>query len=183
MRLNFKFFIEGSDQIQKQKKTKQIFIMSILFNILKSLRRNLITLFIIFSMFAKFIYTAFSVLISLVINAIALVLNSIYTGIIITFQRSRDLLYNDSFKLNCLSLLFLSILFYRFYTQFSFDIGFLSLVISFLIYFFISYFILDKFTYSENIYIRFIQKFVIYNILIFIVMFLIIYFFILNFKF
>src|ERR1700727_1990191 len=83
-------------------------------------------------------------------------------------QRSRDLICNDSSKLNLISLILVSIIMYRFIRSLSFDIGLLSLIISFLISFAISNLFLDKFTYSKFMYIRIIQRFVIY-ILIFII--------------
>lgn len=82
-------------------------------------------------------------------------------------QRSLDLIYKNFSKLNILSIIALSLIIYRFIRGLSFDIGLLSLILSFIISFAISSFVLDKFTYSENMYIRFIQRFLIY-VLIFI---------------
>ena len=82
-------------------------------------------------------------------------------------QRSRDLIYKDFSKLNILSIIALSLITYRFIRGLSFDLGLLSLILSFTISFAISIFVLDKLTYSENMYVRFIQRFLIY-VLIFI---------------
>jgi hypothetical protein len=73
--------------------------------------------------------------------------------------------------LNIISVIMLSLIFYRFISGLSFDIGLLSLIISFLISFAISNFVLDKFTYSENTYIRLIQRFLIYNFIFIMVIF------------
>lgn len=81
-------------------------------------------------------------------------------------QRSRDLIYKDFSKLNILSIIALSLIIYRFIRGLSFDIGLLSLILSFIIFFAITSFVLDKFTYSENMYIRFIQRFLIYVLII-----------------
>jgi len=54
---------------------------------------------------------------------------------------------------NIISLIVLTIIIYRFYSVISFDIGLLSLIISFLISLVLSNFVLNKFEYSKNIYI------------------------------
>ena len=98
--------------------------------------------------------------------------------ILIILQRSRDLICNDSYIFNIMSLIAVSIIIYKFIRGLSFDIGLLSLIISFVISFAISNFVLDKFKYSENKYIRFIQKFLIYNIILIVVSF--VFFYVLN---
>lgn len=55
---------------------------------------------------------------------------------------------------------------YKFYSGLKFDIGLLSLIISFLISFLLSSFVLNKFEFSNNIIIRYLQKFVFINICI-----------------
>ena len=102
----------------------------------------------------------------------------------IILQRSRDLIYNDSFNIMSFNaLIFLSFIIYGFYSELSFDIGLLSLIISFIISFVISNFILNKFKYSDNIYIRVTQRFIIYNIIFIIVIFLYYYFYFLKLSF
>ena len=86
-------------------------------------------------------------------------------------QRSKYFIFNDSPKLNIISLIVGCIFIYKFIKGLSFDIGLLSLIISFLISLGVSSFILDKFTYSEYKIIRFIQRFLIYNIIYFIIIF------------
>lgn len=92
-------------------------------------------------------------------------------NLLFILQRSRDLICNDSSKLNIISLIAVSLFIYKFIRGLSFDIGLLSLIISFVISFALSNFVLDKLTYSENKYIRFIQRFLIYNIIFIIVIF------------
>jgi hypothetical protein len=60
---------------------------------------------------------------------------------------------NSSFKFNIISFIVLTIIIYRFYSVSSFDIGLLSLIISFLISLVLTNFILNKFEFSKNIYI------------------------------
>ena len=93
----------------------------------------------------------------------------------IILQRSRDLIYNDSFNIMSFNaLIFLSFIIYGFYSELSFDIGLLSLIISFIISFVISNFILNKFIFSKNVIIRFeyfyflsFSKFIVYKYLLF----------------
>lgn len=70
---------------------------------------------------------------------------------------------NSSFKFNIISFIILTIIIYRFYLELNFDIGLLSLIISFLISLILTNFVLNKFEYSKNIYIGFIQGFLIYS--------------------
>jgi hypothetical protein len=69
---------------------------------------------------------------------------------------------------NFSALIFLILIFYNFYNGISFDIGLLSLTISFLISFALSHFILSDFKYSANIFISLFQRLIIY-LLIFII--------------
>jgi hypothetical protein len=70
---------------------------------------------------------------------------------------------NSSFKFNIISFIVITIIIYRFYLVLNFDIGLLSLIISFLISLLLTNFVLNKFEYSKNIYIGFIQRFLIYT--------------------
>ena len=70
---------------------------------------------------------------------------------------------NNSFKFNIISFIVLTIIIYRFYSVISFDIGLLSLIISFLISLVLTNLLRNKFEYSKNIYIGFIQRFLIYT--------------------
>jgi hypothetical protein len=70
---------------------------------------------------------------------------------------------NSSFKKNIISFIVLTIIIYRFISVLSFDIGLLSLIISFLISLVLTNLFLNKFEYSKNIYIGFIQRFLIYT--------------------
>ena len=56
---------------------------------------------------------------------------------------------------------------YKFYNGLKFDIGLLSLILSFIISYLLSSFVLNKFEFSNNIIIRYLQKFVFINICIF----------------
>jgi hypothetical protein len=78
-------------------------------------------------------------------------------------MKINKVIYDSSFKLNIISLIVITILIYRFYSTFSFDIGLLSLIISFLISFVLTIFVLNKFEFSKNIYIGIIQRFIIYT--------------------
>jgi len=60
---------------------------------------------------------------------------------------------SSSLKLNIISFIVLTIIIYRFYSVLSFDLGLLSLIISFLISLVLTNFVLNKFEYSKNIYI------------------------------
>jgi len=82
-----------------------------------------------------------------------------------TLQNIFKVLCNGSFIINIISFIVLSIIIYRFYLDIGFDIGLLSLIISFLISFVLTNFVLNKFEYSKNIYVGFIQKFLIYIII------------------
>ena len=79
--------------------------------------------------------------------------------------------YHKLTGLTFYSFIFVALIICKFISGLSFDIGLLSLIISFVISFAISNFVLDKFKYSENKYIRFIQKFLIYNIILIVVSF------------
>jgi hypothetical protein len=84
-----------------------------------------------------------------------------------TLQNIFKVLCNGSFIINIISFIVLSIIIYRFYLDIGFDIGLLSLIISFLISFVCAAtnFVLNKFEYSKNIYVGFIQKILIYIII------------------
>ena len=77
-----------------------------------------------------------------------------------------SLLFNkySFFKIN--GFIFFVFVSYKFYSGLKFDIGLLSLIISFLISFLLSSFVLNKFEFSNNIIIRYLQKFVFINICI-----------------
>jgi hypothetical protein len=82
---------------------------------------------------------------------------------------------NSSFKLNIISFIVITIIIYRFYSVLSFDIGLLSLIISFLISLLFTNFVLNKFEYSKNIYIGFTQRFLIYTFIYILASVLLIY--------
>ena len=82
-----------------------------------------------------------------------------------TLQNIFKVLCNGSFIILIISFIVLSIIIYRFYLDIGFDIGLLSLIISFLISFVLTNFVLNKFEYSKNIYVGFIQKFLIFIII------------------
>ena len=77
-------------------------------------------------------------------------------------------LFNKYTFLNVNAVIFLIIIFYKFFSGLKFDIGFLSLIISFFISFLISSFVLNKFKFSNNSIISLLQKFIFINILMFI---------------
>ena len=86
-------------------------------------------------------------------------------------------LFNKYTFLNVNAVIFLIIIFYKFFSGLKFDIGFLSLIISFFISFLISSFVLNKFKFSNNSIISLLQKFIFINILMFIFFFsLVIYY-------
>ena len=90
------------------------------------------------------------------------VFNKIKSIILNLYKRFINLMCKDSIILNIISLIAVCFILYRFIITLSFDIGLLSLIVSFVISFVISTFVLDKFTYSEYIYIRLFQRFLIY---------------------
>jgi len=90
-------------------------------------------------------------------------MKNILLQILQTLKNIFKVICNSSFKFNIISFIVLFIIIYRFYSVLSFDIGLLSLIISFLISFVLTNFVLNKFEYSKNIYIGFIQRFLIYN--------------------
>ena len=105
--------------------------------------------------------------------------NFIYT----IFKRFNDLIYQCSLIVkskfrDLFSYLFLFLILYYFVGDISL-MGFITLIISFVISFLISHFILNKFVFSKNLFVRIIQKIVIYNI-IFITLFFILSFFDIN---
>ena len=105
--------------------------------------------------------------------------NFIYT----IFKRFKDLIYQCSLIVkskfrDLFSYLFLFLILYYFVGDISL-MGFITLIISFVISFLISHFILNKFVFSKNLFVRIIQKIVIYNI-IFITLFFILSFFDIN---
>ena len=90
------------------------------------------------------------------------VFNKIKSIILNLYKRFINLMCKDSIILNIISLIAVCFILYLFIITLSFDIGLLSLIVSFVISFVISTFVLDKFTYSEYIYIRLFQRFLIY---------------------
>jgi hypothetical protein len=92
-------------------------------------------------------------------------MKNILLQILQTLQNMFKVLCNGSFIINIISFIVLSFIIIRFYLDLSFDIGLLSLIISFLIFFVLTDFVLNKFEYSKNIYVGFIQKFLIYIII------------------
>ena len=76
--------------------------------------------------------------------------------------------------INILKFLFIIFFFNYFVKDYSFDIGLLSLIISFLISFSISHFILEKFTFSDFIIIGLLQRFLIYYFIFFLAAFLLV---------
>ena len=95
------------------------------------------------------------------------VFNKIKSIILNLYKRFINLMCKDSIILNIISLIAVCFILYRFIITLSFDIGLLSLIVSFVISFVISTFVLDKFTYSEYIYIRLFQRFLIYLLFLF----------------
>lgn len=77
-----------------------------------------------------------------------------------------SLLFNKYSFFNINGFIFFVFVIYKFYSGLKFDIGLLSLIISFLISFLLSSFVLNKFEFSNNIIIRYLQKFVFINICI-----------------
>ncbi len=94
-------------------------------------------------------------------------MKNILLQILQTLKNIFKVLCNGSFIIKIISFIIISIIIYRFYLDMdiSFNIGLLSLIISFLLSFVLTNFVLNKFEYSKNIYIGFIQKFLIYIII------------------
>ena len=76
--------------------------------------------------------------------------------------------HNNYSFINVSALIIIIFMNYKFYSGLKFDIGLLSLIISFIISYLLSSFILNKFKFSNYKIISLLQKFILINIIIFI---------------